>query len=298
MKKLISALAVIAFLLPAFAFADSNYWHLSWNDGNDTPQTQDLFINSDYHYFVASNETSRAPELWKTDTSFIWNDSTHTVTLGNISRDNIDLLSPMLDTIFTNLATSSATNTTQNTNISTLFTSISIINALTDQINANLYGTSTTMSAQAASTTSGLITQAQSDKLDALQVGQAWSWSQPSRSITASTGATGFQPSSTRISTVNYNVTVSTTATIGGSSGGYIALEIAPTNSSTAGDWIEMGRCGNSQAITLALALQSVQTVSCQVSADIPAGYYAKLRSVTSSGTPSFTFNSSSEVLK
>lgn len=127
----------------------------------------------------------------------------------------------------------------------------------------------------------------------------AWSFNNaPSRSLTTGTGATGFQVSSTRNADVTYSGTVTTTATIGGSSAGYIALEIAPTNSTTPSAWIEIARCGNSQTITLAIALQSVQGVSCGVTGSIPAGYYAKLRQVTTAGTPSFSLISQQEVLK
>ncbi len=119
----------------------------------------------------------------------------------------------------------------------------------------------------------------------------------PGRSIVTGTGATGFQVSSTRDSIVNYSVNIVTTATIAGGQDGMVLLEIAPTNSATPGDWVEVGRSRNGQALSLALTLQSVQTVAGQVGAVIPAGYYAKLRSVNNTGTPSYAFNSGQEVL-
>jgi len=117
-----------------------------------------------------------------------------------------------------------------------------------------------------------------------------------SRSLTTSTGAAGFQVSSTRDAAVNYNVTSSTTATIGGASSITVVLEIAPTNSATAGDWVEISRFSNGQTITLAIALQSVQTGAGNLGGIIPAGYYAKLRTITS-GTASATYNTGQEVL-
>lgn len=117
-----------------------------------------------------------------------------------------------------------------------------------------------------------------------------------SRSLTTSTGASGFQVSSTRDSAVNYNVTSSTTATIGGASSITVVLEIAPTNSSTAGDWVEISRFSNGQTITLAVILQSVQTSAGNLGGVIPAGYYAKLRTITS-GTASASYNTGQEVL-
>lgn len=164
--------------------------------------------------------------------------------------------------------------------------------------NANLFGTSTTMTSANASTTAFLMTRPQLTTLTNLASSSAWSWSSPTHSLTTSTGATGFQVSATRNSTVRYNVKVTTTASIAGNADGYEVLEVAPTNSATAGDWVEVGRCGNSQALTLAITLQSVQGTTCQLTSDIPAGYYAKLRSVTTTGTVAFAYVSGQEVLK
>lgn len=118
-----------------------------------------------------------------------------------------------------------------------------------------------------------------------------------SHSFTTSTGATGFQVSASRNVMVNYSVTIATTATIGGSASGTVVLEVASTNSSTPSDWVEIARFTNSQSITLALALQSVQTLAGLLMGLIPTGYYVKLRTINNSGTPSYTFNSGQEVL-
>lgn len=117
------------------------------------------------------------------------------------------------------------------------------------------------------------------------------------RSIVTGTGATGFQVSSTRDAIVNYNVTIATTATIGGSATGVIALEMASTNSATPGDWVEVGRVTNGQSISLAIALQSIQTLGQQLGCFVPAGYYLKLRSINTSGTPTYTYNSGQKVI-
>lgn len=118
-----------------------------------------------------------------------------------------------------------------------------------------------------------------------------------SRSIVTGTGATGFQVSGVRDADVRYNATIAVTTTIGGASDGILVLEIAPTNSATPGDWVEIARIRNSQALSLALVLQSVQTISGQLSGFVPRGYYAKIRSITNSGSPTFTYNSGQEVL-
>lgn len=118
------------------------------------------------------------------------------------------------------------------------------------------------------------------------------------RSIVTGTGATGFQPSATRNTFASYSLTIATTASIGGNASGTVVLEVAPTNSATAGDWVEIARFTNGQSISLAIALQSVQTLAGQVNGMIPAGYYAKLRSINNSGTPTYSFNSGREILQ
>lgn len=122
----------------------------------------------------------------------------------------------------------------------------------------------------------------------------------PGRSIVSvAAAANGFQPSSTRDAIVNYSVTITTSVQIGVVTNveGYVVLEIAATNSSTAGDWTEIGRITQAQNIGLALALSSAQKGGCKVGGVVPAGYYARLRSVNTVGTPTYAYNSGQEVL-
>lgn len=164
------------------------------------------------------------------------------------------------------------------------------------EISANLYGGSSTMAASYAGTTSGLLSKVDYNTLMGLTTAVRTA-ATSTRSLVTSTGASGFQVSSTKGTEAQYNVTIGVTATIGAGAQGTIALEIAATNSATASDWSEIGRCTNGQTITLAVVLQSVQTIGCQVSGYVPPGYYAKLRSITTSGTPTFAYNSGQEVI-
>lgn len=118
-----------------------------------------------------------------------------------------------------------------------------------------------------------------------------------SLSVQTSTGAVGTQVSSTRNAYVMVNTGISTTATIGGASTGDLVLEVAPTNSATAGDWVEKSRSSNSQTITLAIVLQSVQVVKGEMIAYVPAGYYVKVRSITGAGSPTYSITSARQVL-
>lgn len=117
-----------------------------------------------------------------------------------------------------------------------------------------------------------------------------------SLSLQTSTGAVGTQVSSTRNSYVMLNGNVSTTASIGGNAAGDIILEVAPTNSATAGDWVEWGRIGNSQTISLALALNSVQVTKGMAVCFVPAGYYVKARTA-GSGTVSYILTNAKQIL-
>lgn len=119
----------------------------------------------------------------------------------------------------------------------------------------------------------------------------------PGRSVVTGTGATGFQVSSTRAAIVNYSVTISTTVSLAGNSTGYVVLQICPTNSATPGDWIEVARTASGQSGTLVIGLTLNQTGGGNLSAVVPAGYYAKLLSVNTAGTPTYTYNSGQEVL-
>lgn len=126
-----------------------------------------------------------------------------------------------------------------------------------------------------------------------------FTWTVQTRSIVTSTSGGGFLVSSTKASDVNYAVTVSTAVQIGVTTnvGGYIVLEICATNSATAGDWIDTGsRVGLSQNIGLALALSSTQTVTGTLHSMVPPGFYVRLRSVNSNGTPTYAFNSGQEL--
>ena len=121
-----------------------------------------------------------------------------------------------------------------------------------------------------------------------------------SRTIqTVAAAGNGWRLSTFRDARVSYNVTVTASVQIGVVSnvGGYVVLEVAATNSSTASDWKEVSRVGNSQNVGLAVALSLAQGVTGTLSADVPAGYYVRMRSVNSNGTPTFTYHSGQEVL-
>lgn len=136
--------------------------------------------------------------------------------------------------------------------------------------------------------------------------GGKWNSQQPAPSpsqasathtFVTATNQTGFQISSTRNTWVSYSVLISTTATIAGGSGGTVFLEIAATNSTTPGDWTTITQVSNSQTLTLAITLQSVQPNGLDMFGFIPAGYYVRLRSAITAGSPTFSYLAGQEVL-
>lgn len=107
--------------------------------------------------------------------------------------------------------------------------------------------------------------------------------------VTSATAQGGVVLDASRDASVTYSLSTSTTATIGGASSVTAYLEIAGTNSATAGDWTAIQTVATGQTVTLAIALQSVQSNSLTVSGMIPAGQYVRIRyAVTGTGSCSY----------
>lgn len=113
----------------------------------------------------------------------------------------------------------------------------------------------------------------------------------PSRSITTSTSATGWQVSATRPARVCYEGTFSTTSTIGGPAAITVFLETADTNSTTPGDWTIKARQQNSNTITLAVALNQVDVEPWSFCRDVQAGKFVRVRSGSVTGIASAAIN-------
>lgn len=122
----------------------------------------------------------------------------------------------------------------------------------------------------------------------------------PGRSlVSVANAANGFQISASRDAFVNYSVTITTAVQIGliTNVDGYAILEICATNSSTGADWTGIGRTPQAQNIGIALALSSTQKGSGQVGGCVPAGWYARIRTINVAGTPTYAMNEQQEVL-
>lgn len=304
MKKLVSVLAALAlfgYAGIAFASAPATYHlNITPDSGPDyvgdiaTPTLDGTTVN-----LFGLDSTTGAPITYHLNQGFYNSGGqldvilpiTGVVGLNDYLNDYNGVKFPFLYTAMAN-ATSSL-----NTAISMLGVLQGVVNGLPAALNIPSFmgNNASTTPFIASSTQNGFMSLADKVKLDSMG---AWVASTTSRSLVTGTGATGFLVSSSRNTTVHYNVRVTTTASIAGNAEGYVALEVSPTNSATSTDWVEDGRCGNSQTLSLAITLQSVQGTTCQLSTDLPAGYYAKLRSVTTTGTVSFGYVSGREVLK
>lgn len=107
--------------------------------------------------------------------------------------------------------------------------------------------------------------------------------------IVTSTVAGGTQLHATKDGTVRATVGTAITTAVGGTSASEVIAEICSSNSNTAGDWQEVARVTDSQNVTLAVALQVIQTGRRQMTFDVPAGWFYRLRGV-GSGTHTETF--------
>lgn len=113
--------------------------------------------------------------------------------------------------------------------------------------------------------------------------------------VTSATGQGGVVLDASRDVLVNYWVDSSITTNIGGTSSATAFLEIASTNSATGSDWTTLSKASNANTITLAIALQSVQPQTLNLSAVIPAGQYVRIRDALA-GTASMTYGGGQEV--
>lgn len=121
----------------------------------------------------------------------------------------------------------------------------------------------------------------------------------PSRSQASATRAlnTAFQISSTRDAMASYSVQCVITASIAGGQACDVILEIATDVAFTTGVQT-VGVVGTGQTYTLAVALQGVQPQTSQLFGYVPAGYYARIRTVSVTGAPSFSMRAGQEILQ
>lgn len=113
--------------------------------------------------------------------------------------------------------------------------------------------------------------------------------------VTVAAASNGTLVNASRDTLGSYSATITSSSSLTSGASGYVVLEICSTNSATAANWIEVARSGDGQNNALIVGLGLSNVGGGTVVAIIPAGFYGRLRSVNSVGTPVFTLNSSQE---
>lgn len=106
--------------------------------------------------------------------------------------------------------------------------------------------------------------------------------------------STAFQPSTTKTTHGVYSITIASSLSLTGGQDGTMFFEVS-ANGSTG--WTEVGRVRNGNTGTLTIGLNTVQTQTYQLSGQIPAGYYGRIRTANNTGTPTFTYVTGQETL-
>lgn len=106
----------------------------------------------------------------------------------------------------------------------------------------------------------------------------------------------GFQVSTTRDSLVSYSVDVACSLTLTTGAVGTVFLEIASDAGFTTA-LQELARFVNGNTGTLAVGANISQNVTGTLTGYVPANFYCRLRTVNTTGTPTFNYRSGQEVL-
>lgn len=117
------------------------------------------------------------------------------------------------------------------------------------------------------------------------------SYTNPTRAVNSV-----FQISSTRNSRVSYAVLVAATLSLSGGQTGTVVLEYADDSGFTT-NVTTVQTSANGNTGTLTIGLNTVQTGTASLSGDIPAAKYVRIRTVNTTGTPTFTMGTAQEVL-
>lgn len=109
--------------------------------------------------------------------------------------------------------------------------------------------------------------------------------------VTRPINSTTYTISTTKQAFVDYNIVISCTATIGSASNGSVALQYSTNAGST---WTTVGTVSNSNTVSLAIALNSVQASGIQLSGYIPANALVRMVQ-TIVGTTTISYSTGQE---
>lgn len=122
------------------------------------------------------------------------------------------------------------------------------------------------------------------------------SFSSVSQSSSSRNLNTGYQPSTTRWCFVNYSVDIACVSTLLGGGSGSVFLDIA-SNSGFTTNLQTISSSSNTNSVSLAIAITVNQMTTATICGWVPPGYYFRIRTVTSVGSPTFTYKYGQEVL-
>lgn len=113
----------------------------------------------------------------------------------------------------------------------------------------------------------------------------------PSRTLNSA-----FQISTTQDTQVSYAVDIAATLSLTTGQTGTVVLEYADDSGFTT-NVVTLQSAVNGNTGTLAIGLGLTQTATVTLTGIVPAGKYVRLRTVNTTGTPTFTFRTAQEVL-
>lgn len=117
-----------------------------------------------------------------------------------------------------------------------------------------------------------------------------------SQSSTTRTLNSAYQISTTQDAFVAYTVDVAATLSLSGGQSGQVVLEIATNSGFTTGvQTVQSAINGNTGTLTIGLNMTT--TSSATLTGYVPKGMYARLRTVNTTGTPTFTYRTGQETL-
>lgn len=96
---------------------------------------------------------------------------------------------------------------------------------------------------------------------------------------------TSYQPSTTRYTDVSVSVQVSCALTLSGGATGAISLQTSPNNST----WTTVQQITNANSGTLVIGVAITNTNGGDLQATVSPGYYYRLTSTTTTGTPGYS---------
>lgn len=103
--------------------------------------------------------------------------------------------------------------------------------------------------------------------------------------------STAYLPSLSRYTNVSVSAKITCTASLAGGQDGSISLQVSPDNIT----YTTVSVLQNNNSVALAIALTAVNGNTATLCATVPAGYYYRLISTSTTGTPTFSITTQAQ---